>query len=152
MVTASCETVTIDEGVRNLPNARCFPTSSGIELSKISEAMTFHVHKKSNPSHTSVHGVSHTRVPPSRTLHDLPPLTRILRFLLGEVPRLGMDRAKSRGFVALIFLLSRDSFDGNTAIFLVSEGPRDYPRLTLEYYFPPWTHLNLPRNKHCYRR
>ena len=39
-----------------------------------------------------------------------------------------MDRAKSRGFVALIFLLSRDSFDGNTAIFLVSEGPRDYPR------------------------
>ena len=39
-----------------------------------------------------------------------------------------MDRAKSRGFVALIFLLFRDSFNGNTAIFLVSEGPRDYPR------------------------
>jgi len=48
----------------------------------------------------------------------LPPLTRIPRFLLGEVPGHGLDRADSRGFVALIFVLFRGSFEGNTAIFL----------------------------------
>ena len=55
------------------------------------------------------------------------PLTRIPRFLLGEVPRLGLDRAESRGFIALIFLLFRDSFEGNTAIFLAVGGAAGLP-------------------------
>ena len=61
---------------------------------------------------------SHTRVPHLAHYIHLPPLTRIPKFLLGEVPRLGLDRAGSRGFVALTFLLFRDSFEGNTATFL----------------------------------
>ena len=32
------------------------------------------------------------------------------------------DGAESRGFIALIFLLFRDSFEGNTAIFLAVGG------------------------------
>ena len=98
--------------------------------------MMFHVHKYDVPcarkikpiAHTSAHA-SHARTP-SRTfvvtIH-LPPLTRIPRFLLGEVPRLGLDRAESEGFIALIFLLFRDSFEGNTAIFLAVGGAAGLP-------------------------
>jgi len=61
----------------------------------------------------------------------LPPLTCIPRFLLGEVPRLGLDRADSRGSVALIFVLFRDSFKGILPFFWWAgrnlEGPRNYP-------------------------
>ena len=40
---------------------------------------------------------------------------------------LGLDRAESRGFIALIFLLFRDSFEGNTAIFLAVGGAAGLP-------------------------
>jgi len=66
--------------------------------------------KNKNPSHTSVH-VCHTRRVPHLTRYKcLPPLTRIPRSLLGDIPRLGLDRAYGRRFVALIFVLFRDSF------------------------------------------
>ena len=58
----------------------------------------------------SVH-VCHTRRVPHLTRYKcLPPLTRIPRSLLGEITCLGMDRAYGRRFVALIFVLFRDSF------------------------------------------
>jgi len=58
----------------------------------------------------SVH-VCHTwRVPHLTRYKHLPPLTRIPRSLLGEIPRLGLDRADGGRFVALIFVLFRDSF------------------------------------------
>jgi len=66
--------------------------------------------KNKNPSHMSVH-VCHTwRVPHLTHYKHLPPLTRIPRSLLGEIPRLGLDRADGRRFVALIFVLFRDIF------------------------------------------
>ena len=34
--------------------------------------------------------------------------------LPGEFPRLGLDRSEGRGFVALISVLFRDSFEDNT--------------------------------------
>jgi len=99
--------------------------------------MTLHVHKKENPSHTRQPRKSHARTP-SRTLHTPPPLTGIPRFLPGEVPRLGLDRAGSMGFVVLIFfyyleIVSRVAL---LPFFWRSEGPRDYPGLALKY-FPP---------------
>ena len=64
-------------------------------------------------THTSVHVCHARRDPtgaPSHTLHAPPSPTRIPRFLLEEVPGLGLDRADSRGPVALIFVLFGDSF------------------------------------------
>jgi len=61
---------------------------------------------------------SHARGPLlARYMHP-PSLTRIPRFFLGEVPRLGLDRAEGMGFVASIFVLFKDGLEGNTAIFL----------------------------------
>jgi len=101
--------------------------------------MTFHV-PKNKTHHTSAHA-GRARVPHLARHTYFPPLTCMPRFLLEEVPRLCLDRAESRGSVALIFLLFIDSFEGNTAIFL-EEGSRDYPVLALKK-FTPWTHPNL---------
>jgi len=65
-----------------------------------------------------VHVCHARRVPHLARYTHLPPLTCIPRFLPGEVPRLSLDRADSRGSISLIFVLFRGSFEGNTAIFL----------------------------------
>ena len=89
---------------------------------------------KTHHTHTSVH-VCHTRRVPHiwhATRASLP--SHIPRFLLGEVPRLGRDRANSKGSVALIFVLFRDSFKVTlpfswwSPASQNSEGPRNYPR------------------------
>jgi len=68
--------------------------------------------KNKNPSHTSVHHLARYK--------RLPPLTRIPGFLLGEDPRLSLDRADTKGSVALIFVLFRDSFKVILPFFLRS--------------------------------
>ena len=82
------------------------------------ESMTFHV-QKNKTHYTQVSSrMSRAGRPHLARYTRLPLLIRIPRFLLGEVPGHGLDRADSRGSVALIFVLFRGSFEGNTAIFL----------------------------------
>jgi len=91
---------------------------------------TFHVHKNiTHHTHVRVR-VSHTRVRAHLTRYThLPPLTRIPRFILGEVPCLGLGRADGRGSVVLIFALFREIVSRVILpFFWRSEGLRNYPR------------------------
>jgi len=80
---------------------------------------------------------------PSRTSH-MPLAHRIHllfiaqkpRFALGGVFRLGLDRARSRGFTVMVFILFRGSFEAVFLLFCSSEGPRDYPRPDHFHPFP----------------
>ena len=76
---------------------------------------------------------------PSRTSH-MPLAHRIHllfiaqkpRFALGGVFRLGLDRARGRGFTVMIFILFRGSFEAVFLPYCSSEGPRDYPGCALK--------------------